>query len=254
MLNAERMEKIREFIVQNKFANIKDLAVEFNTSSATIRRCLKQLENENFVESVRGGAVLVASGNIFEQSYQVKRQYNIDEKIRIAQAACKYISGNDSLFLDSSSTVFEMTKILLTMKNISVSTNDVAIASALNQAKDISTTVTGGTLRKNFFTLSGFLAEKALQQVSVDYAFMGVDAISPKGIFMITNTEEIGVKRAGIECASKVIVLCDHSKFNHLAFLNLCEYKDVDLIITGNEMGDEAYKTYTELGLNIQLV
>lgn len=253
MLNAERMEKIREYVVKNKFVNIKDLAVQFNTSSATIRRCLKQLEKENFIQSVRGGAVLISDGNTFEQSYQVKRQQNIDEKKRIAQAACEFISTNNSIFLDSSSTVFEMTAILPSIRNITVLTNDVIIAGALSQVKDISVTVTGGTLRKNYYTLTGFLAERAMQNIRVDYAFMGVDAINSKGNFMITNTEEIEVKQIITECANKVIVLCDHSKFNRQAFLSLWDYKQIDLIITGKELGDEAYNSYTELGLNIQL-
>lgn len=254
MLNAERLERIRKYIAKNKFASIKDLAVEFNTSTATIRRCLKQLEEERFIQSVRGGAVLASSGSSFEQPYQTKRLQNIDEKIRISQAACKLISGNDSIFLDSSSTVYEMTKILINKKNITVSTNDVAIASALNQAKDITTTVTGGTLRKQFFTLTGFLAEKNLEQMYVDYAFMGVDAISTKGHFMITNTEEIGIKRAAVDCASKAIVLCDHSKFNSQAFISLWDCTNIDLIITGNELGEESFKYYTDLGLKIEMV
>lgn len=254
MLKAERMDKIREYIVKNKYVNINDLAIHFNISTATVRRCLKQLEKENFVESVRGGAVLISDGNTFEQSYQVKRQQNIDEKKRIAEAACSFISSNNSIFLDSSSTVFEMTTILTSMKHITVLTNDVFIASALSPAKDIDVTVTGGTLRKTFYTLTGFLAERVLKDVSVDYAFMGIDAINSQGNFMITNTEEVTIKQIIAERANKVIVLCDHSKFNRQAFLSLWDNKHIHLVITGKELGDDEYKHYTDLGLNIQLV
>ena len=52
----------------------------------------------------------------------------------------------------------------------------------------------------------------------------------------------------------KAIVLCDHSKFNFQAFLNLWDHKKIDLIITGKELGEENYKYYTEMGLNIQMV
>ena len=112
MLQAERLERIRDYLVANKYASIAELAEIFQTSPATIRRCLKELEQKKVVESIRGGAVLCGSGNTFEHPYSIKRRRNETEKKRIAAYAASLISANNSVYLDASSTVREMTEYL----------------------------------------------------------------------------------------------------------------------------------------------
>ncbi len=249
MLHAERLDIIREHVIHNKYGNINELATMLNTSPATIRRCFKQLEEEKLVESIRGGVVLTSTASIYEQPYTVKRQHNTEEKIRIAKEACKYINTNDSIFLDSSSTVYEMCAGLRKMKSLKISTNDVLIASTLNVLDDCTVMVAGGTLRKGYYTLTGFFAQESIRQIHVDTYFTGVDAITPAGDFMITNTEEVDIKRYLMEHANQCIVLCDHEKFNCAAFLHLWDYTQVDKVITGNELDDELYQKYVDLGM-----
>lgn len=45
MLHAERLDKIREYLILNKYASIQELSDTFHTSPATIRRSLKELED-----------------------------------------------------------------------------------------------------------------------------------------------------------------------------------------------------------------
>ena len=249
MLQAERMEIIREHVIQNKYGNINELATMLKTSPATIRRCFKQLEEEKLVESIRGGVVLSSTASINEQPYTVKRQHNTEEKIRIAQAACQYVKPNDSIFLDSSSTVYEMCAGLWKLKPLKVSTNDVLIAGALNGQEECTVMVTGGMLRRGYYTLTGFFAQESIRQIHVDTYFTGIDAVTPAGDFMITNTEEMDIKRYLMEHSNQCIVLCDHEKFNCTAFLNLWDYTQVDQVITGKELNDETYQKYIDLGM-----
>lgn len=254
MLYVERLEKIREYITHNKYANIVELSKLFNTSQATIRRCLKTLEDEKFVESVRGGAVLIGDGNTYERPYLIKQQMNVEEKSRIAQKACSLLQSNDSIFLDSSSTIFQMTAFLPSFKNLAVLTNDILIAGQLTQCSNLTVMVTGGILRNGYYTLTGHFAERSIEHTQVDYAFIGVDSINAKGNFMITNSEEIGTKQKASSIASKTVVLCDHEKFNKVSFLNIWEENCVDTIITGRELSDELFQKYTDLGLHITRV
>ena len=249
MLSAECLGIIREHVIQNKYGNINELAAMLSTSPATIRRCFKQLEDEKLVEKVRGGVVLASTASVFEQPYTVKRQRNTEEKIRIAQEACKYVKANDSIFLDSSSTVYEMCTYLQKMKSLKISTNDVLIASVLNGLEDSTVMVTGGTLRKGYYTLTGLFAMESIQQIHVDTYFTGVDAITPNGSFMITNAEEVDIKRYLMENSNQNVVLCDHEKFNCAAFLHLWDFSQVDVVITGKELNDELYEKYIELGM-----
>ncbi len=132
-----------------------------------------------------------------------------------------------------------------------VATNDLLIASALTYAQDVTVCVIGGTLRKHYFTTTGLFAESILKDVYIDTAFMGIDAVNIKGGLTLTNVEEVQVKKMVINAASKVIVLCDHTKFEQTSFLNVCKFEDVYLLITGKELSDELYSKYVEAGLKI---
>ena len=250
MLPAERYENVKTYMQQNKYANINELATEFDTSTPTIRRCLRQLEADKVVKIVRGGAIYTEA-TVVEQPYNIKKMQNIEEKARIANEASKYIASNKSIFLDSSSTVYELIDHISGFQNLTVTTNDVKIAEALSAVPDVSVLVTGGILRKKYYTLTGSFAENLMQQVHIDCAFLGVDAITVDGHFMITNMEESGIKRAIFNNATKRIVLCDHTKFGNNAFINLWNPEQVDMIITGTELNEDLFDCYRELGFNI---
>ena len=254
MLQAERLERIRDYLVVNKYASIAELAETFQTSPATIRRCLKELEQKKVVESIRGGAVLCGSGNTFEHPYSIKRRRNETEKKRIAAYAASLISANNSVYLDASSTVREMAEYLHHKQGVSVCTNDVQIAGDLSSASGLVVMVTGGVLRQGFYSLSGYFTDLFVSKTQVDYAFMGIDAISKENGLMLTNSEEVGTKQKIGEHASELIVLADHEKFEHTAFLKTWDFAEIALVITGIELPDEVFREYQELGLKIKRV
>lgn len=254
MLQAERLEKIRDYLVANKYASIAELAEAFETSPATIRRGLKELEQKKVVESIRGGAVLRGSGNTFEHPYPVKRRRNETEKRRIAAYASSLISANNSVYLDASSTVREMAEFLRHKQGVSVCTNDVLIAGDLSSADGLVVMVTGGVLRQGFYSLSGYFADHFASRTRVDYAFMGIDAISKENGLMLTNIEDVGIKQKIGEHAGELIVLADHEKFEQMAFLQAWNFSQIALVITGTELSDEVFREYQELGLKIKRV
>ena len=254
MLPAERMEKLRDYLMEYKYASITELSAALQASPATIRRDLAELESKQVVERTRGGAVLFGSGNTYEHPYSIKRRRNEAEKKRIAEYAASLTPPNTSVYLDASSTVREMTPFLRSMKNVTVCTNDVLIAGDLSNAPHLIVIVTGGVMRQGFYSLSGYLTDRAIAGMRLDRAFMGIDAISKNGGLMLTNMDELGPKQTIARNAPQTIVLADHEKFDRGAFLKVWDFQDVSLVITGKELSDEQYEHYTELGLNIHRV
>ena len=175
-------------------------------------------------------------------------------RIISAKEAVQYINKNESIFLDSGSTVFEMTRFLEAFDHITVATNDLYIAQNLTNAESVEVTVIGGSLRKHYYTLTGFFAGLVLENLRFDHAFLGIDTISQKGGLMITNIEEVELKRKVKERANNTIILCDHSKFEQESFLKVCNLEDVDVIITGKELDRDVYKRYVDAGVNIVVV
>lgn len=249
MMMAERMDFIRDYLAQHKYGNINEMAEIMSVSPATIRRYFKQLEDEGVVASIRGGVMLLSPGTTYEKPYAVKKMRYQEEKRRIALEACKYISSNDSIFLDSSSTVYEMVEGLREIDMLTIATNDVLIASALSPLSGSRVITIGGVLRKGFYTLTGFFAQENVHQLHVDTFFAGIDAITGDGTFMITNPEEVEIKRYLVNNSQRCIVLCDHEKFNCSALFHLWDYSQVTAVITGTELSDELYQKYIDLGM-----
>ena len=254
MLQAERLERIRDYLVANKYASINELAEVFDTSPATIRRNLKELEQKKIVENIRGGAVLRGYGNTFEHPYPIKRRRNEIEENRIAAYAASLVSTNSSIYMDASSTVREMVETLQNKQNFTVCTNDVQIAGDLSSVNNIVVMVTGGVLRQGYYSLSGHFTDKFVSSILVDYAFMGVDTISKNNGLMLTNVEDVGIKRAIGAHAKELIILADHEKFNQSAFIKAWDFSDISLVITGEELPDDVYHEYLDLGLKIKRV
>jgi len=254
MLQAERLEKIKNELKNKRFCSIKEIAQVLNISSATVRRDLKQLSDQNQLELTRGGAMLVLSGTAQEAPYSIKRMTNREEKVRIGQRAAQLVKEGETIIIDSGSTAVEMGLALANHKKITVATNDILVASKLAMSKEIDLTVIGGGVRKEYFTTLGFLAQLALQHINADKLFLGVDAIDIRKGCMITNMEEVVIKKQMMDSAKEKIIICDHSKFESVAFLNLCALREIDLILTGKELKREFYEQFVDAGVNIELV
>ena len=253
MYQEDRLQKIAEMVKQKKYCSINELSAEFNISKATVRRDLKILDSRKILRISRGGAVDAAFGTAKEPSYIIKKDLNHEEKIRIANKACSYIKSGETIILDSGTTAFEIAGLLESMEDITVATNDILVAGRLVNAKGIDLTVIGGSIRKHYYSTAGYLAQFALEHINADKAFIGVDALDLKKGCMITNMEEVIIKKLIMKSAKEKIVICDHSKFEEVAFVNLCMIHDVDMIITGKEIDKSVYSSFVEAGVNIVL-
>lgn len=254
MLKEERLESILEYVNKNKYASFMELSKNYGISKATIRRDLEQLSETGKISITRGGAASKSKGTKYELPYLAKQKCFHDEKVRIARAACRHILPGETIIIDSGTTSFEMTPFMSDLKDVTVATNDTMIASNLTDCPGLSVCVVGGSLRMGFYTMYGYIAEYTIKQIRVDKAFIGVDAIDPHYGLMITNFDEIALKRSIIETAKEVIVLCDHSKFKSVAFVNICPINVISRIITDDGLDPEVQRQFVENGIEVELV
>jgi DeoR/GlpR family transcriptional regulator of sugar metabolism len=253
MIQEERLQKIEAYVKLKKICYFQELCDAFQVSKATIRRDLQLLVQRNRLNLVRGGASDISVGTSAEPPYEVKKNVNHEEKVRIAQKACSLIRSGETVILDSGSTILELARQIESMPGINVATNDLLVAGRLANARDVNLTMIGGGVRKGYFTTLGYFAQFTLEHINADKAFIGVDAISVAKGCMITNTEEVSVKKLIMKAAREKIVVCDHSKFDNIAFINLCAVGDVDMVITGREVSQDIYEGFKDAGINIIL-
>lgn len=252
MIKDERLAKMVEYIEKNTYVNIHQLVAEFSVSKATIRRDLETLAANGEIQLTHGGAKHIRETER-ELPYDEKRKTNSDEKSRIGKAACDLIQEGDTVIIDTGTTTREMVKYLLSRQHIHVITNDVLIAAELAANTGIDITLTGGSIRKGYFTLCGYYAENFIKQLHADILFLSLDSIDSVFGGAILNMDEVATKQRMIKAAARIVSLCDHTKYESKALLKVCELSEIDLYITGHELSEETYLNFVEKGHSLQL-
>jgi DeoR/GlpR family transcriptional regulator of sugar metabolism len=96
----------------------------------------------------------------------------------------------------------------------------------------------GGTVRRNYHSLVGMLAESALRQLKADLLFLGTSAVDGRLDVWDSTMVEVPIKRAMIEAATNVALLADAEKFVMAGLVRVCEAGHLDQLITDAPLPD----------------
>ncbi len=253
-----RQEMILQLLQSSGSVTIENLCTELQTSIATVRRDLRDLEERRLLRRTRGGAVPM--GPLFyepfrhDSSFQDKVGSFADEKRRIAGAAARLVSSGDTVALSGGTTTTEVMRTFISMQNITVITNTVNVAMELSACKNIDVIVTGGMLRGNWFTLVGPIANMAARMVYADLMFLGVDGISIDFGLSCENPQEAEYLRLMAQHAKRKVVVTDHSKLGMQSKWMLCPVKEISTLITDTGASDEQIAPFQSRGIEVILV
>lgn len=252
MLPIERLEKITEYINEKGTVNISELTEVFGVSKPTILRDLKKLDEQNLIIRAHGGATSVRKGTRFEPKNVIKEKEAIEKKEAIAELAENLIHSGETILLDSGSTTLMLAKRIVSVRNVTVITNDIKIAMTLSENDNIELVVIGGQKRKGVYSLIGPFAENILNHLNVDKVFLGADAVDVKTGLTNSNIDETNIKKTMIEIAKETILLADSSKFNKAAFTKIADVDVLDRIITDDGLSEGDLKMLKETGITVQ--
>lgn len=253
MYEVERKRRILELLKEHQRVDVQGLNQILQVSDSTIRRDLKELEDQNLLKRTHGGAVPVQNVN-FEPTFVEKEISNSDRKKLIAKKAVEQIRENDVILLDSGTTMLYLAMELKRFRKLTVVTNGIPIAQELEAADGIDLILIGGSLRKGILSLVGPFAEQILDRLHVDKAFIGTNAIHPEEGLSTPNIDEASIKRKMIACANKAILLADSSKVGDVNLVKFASLKDIDLFITDDQASEEHLREIEEKGVEIQIV
>lgn len=215
---------------------VSDLSKEFNVTEETIRRDIEKLELEGLATKTYGGAVSTSSQNR-DLPYKIRKKSNVESKQRIAARVAQMINDGDQLMFDASSTSLYVVRQIKHLNNITIITNSIEILLELADKTGWNILSTGGSLREGAYSLSGSSAERMIRDHHVDLAICSAKGID--GIMGITesNEKDAEIKKAIFSAATKRILAIDHSKFDKISFIKVCDIKDVDVIVTDKNPG-----------------
>jgi len=207
---------------------IQELVDETAASESTIRRDLTELESQQKLERVFGGAILTGR-NLKEQSITDKSTLNLTEKIQVAQAAAELIKDGDSVFLDAGTTTFQMIPFLQN-KDLVIVTNGLTLVDTLNEY-GITTYLIGGLFKSKTSAFVGSQTIQAMKNYRFDICFLGINGLHIEYGYTTPDPEEAAVKLLASSLSRKTYVLADHSKINQVSFAKIMDLEDAMLII-----------------------
>ena len=243
MLKSERKQVILEELRKHKIVSLEKLVGLLDTSESTVRRDLDELESENKLRRVHGGAELPHSLQE-EETIQEKSVKNLQEKKLIAQKAASLIKEKDVIFVDAGSTTAFLIKEL-ELKDITVVTNSIHHAVQLVD-KQIPTVIIGGGVKMTTDASIGGVALNQINQLHFDRAFIGMNGVD-EGYFTTPDMEEGAVKRAILENAKQTYVLADSSKIGQSCFAKVAPIKRAIVITSKGHELLSAIKEKTEV-------
>lgn len=253
MLNEERRRAIVDILRQSKRVLVADLAQQFRTSQITIRKDLEALDRQGLIQRTHGGALPVQTSALLDPTLREKEKLHRKEKDRIAHAAAKMVEQGQCILLDSGTTTTAIARAIRGIGRLTVVTNAINIAAELD-GTDIEVILTGGTLRRNSFSLVGPLAEQTLRQLSADILFLGVDGFDLKTGLFTPNLLEAQVNRAMVEISRKTVAVCDSSKFGRRSLCNIMPASTVHHVITDRGLAKHDLHAMQEAGISVTLV
>jgi len=251
MLAEERRFRIRQLLSAQHTVSASDLCEDLAVTPATIRRDLAALEQEGVLVRSHGGAVSRMSSTGFQPSYETLRRSNHTEKQAIAREAERLVLDGDTIFLEGSTTTYELACRLHHRNRLTVVTNSPTIVCQLQRSSGVTVLCTGGELQKDTFYLSGEWTQRALSEIRLDKAILGVSAIDSSYGVSTANHAEAQIKKMIMKAAKTCIALADHSKFGAQSFAYVGPITDLDILVTDSATEPRFVKELREAGLEV---
>lgn len=250
MLAAERKRLILEKLQEDKKVIVSELSLLFDVSEETIRRDLDKLDKEGLCVKSYGGAVLNETSGV-EMPFMVRKKKNPVGKKRIAELVAGLVEDGEHIFIDPSTTGVAIAEALKAKKRLTVITNSIEVLAELNDQSGWDIISTGGTLRENYLALVGGRAIDSILSFNADKAI-----ISCKGFDMnkgITDGNELfsEVKRSMLDSSNVHILAVDASKFNNVAFSQICDIASVDVVVTDERPSKEWMEFFKERDIEV---
>ena len=248
MNSIERQKKIYDFIKITGEIKTSSLSKKFNVTDITVRRDLDKLEEAGLIKRTYGKSKIIDSVNS-PKLFKSRENENLSAKQKIAQKALHLLEGVNSIFLDGSTTCYELVKIL-PEKPLTVFTNNISSILILKQTPWIKTFVIGGFLADDTNTTDGEVAINTAKNIFVDLAFISCSGFSVKG-FVNDDLTGSQVKKIIIENSMKTCLLADCSKFNKRGLFMLGNWNEIKTFITDEELPEKDIEMISKFGVDI---
>jgi DeoR family fructose operon transcriptional repressor len=235
LIGEERKKIILDLVNTKGKINVGALSKEMKVSTETIRKYLDELESQNKLKKVYGGAVKILLERE-EPSFALREISNATEKRMIALEAAKLVEDNDIIALDEGSTTFNMVEFIAYKKNLTIVTSSLPILSMLvdMEKKDLfngKILFVGGFVNSRHLRISGAIAGEFVNSIYVRKAFISTEGLSIENGATSFDSDKALLSRKFIQNAQDKYILSDHTKLGGMTFYKICDIHELTGII-----------------------
>lgn len=227
-------QSLLKLLSPNKTTAIKFIAKKLFVSEPTARRYVNKLAKKGIVIRTHGGCM--PSATVFDNNTPIYIRYasETNEKKLIAKKATELIKDNMTVFLDSSSTTFEMVPFIRLKNNITVITSSIKTAMALSEL-NVKTACLGGFINTHNLSLNSSTALSIISDFNADIFFFSCDGLSSNGELTDNSYEESILRKEFMKYSKLKVLLIDNTKLNKKFKYNLSSLKNINMCISNNQ-------------------
>ncbi len=235
----KRQTIIMDYLTKNGEAkNSELLPLVGDCSMMTLIRDLNKLEKDGQLLRTHGGAVIAPQVQVKQElAFDYRINQNTFEKDDIAWIATELIQANHAYYFDSGSTILSMAQ-QINDEHHAIVTSAANTAIELSRSGNNTVTLLGGQLSANTLSCSGPQAQRMLQDINIDVAFMATSGFSAHGGFTVGSLSEAELKREVIRKSALTIMLLDHTKINKSYPFTFAHLDAIDIVI-GDKFTDD---------------
>jgi DeoR/GlpR family transcriptional regulator of sugar metabolism len=248
-LAALRRQRLVTIVDSRRAVRLEELSAALGVSQATVRRDLDALAATGRLRRVHGGAVAVDE-RLDEPQFDAKTGAAAAEKVRIAERTVELLEQDETVYLDSGSTVLAVARLLHGWTRLTVVTNSLPAATEL-AGRGPRLIVIGGELRATSRALVGPLTRLLLDELRVDRALMGTFALSLEDGLTTTDPSEAYTKELVMQRAREVILLADSTKMGTRSFVSAGTLDRVHTIVTDAGIDERLVRSLKRRGIRV---
>ena len=227
---------ILAYLKQRKSCTLAELMKKFGVSSATIHRDVEALSRRDAVERVRGGLIYneAPDANGSSAAYQERVVARRAEKTAAARKALAYIAEGDIIFLDSSTTTYELALLLMheQFDHLTVITNSIAVMNLFRKFPPHWSMIgLGGNYDPQLNSILGMSALEQLSRFNLTKAFVSCFGVDDKNA--TTNHErQAEMLRKVLDAADRRYLIVDRAKFGRKGLYRIAARGGFDAIVS----------------------
>jgi DeoR/GlpR family transcriptional regulator of sugar metabolism len=236
---------------------VSELSQLLDVSEVTVRSDLNALAALGKLSRTHGGARLLEERLRQEYSFQTRKSLNSHAKHRIGEAAAELVCSQDSILVDSSTTVLALAHALrdkTALKDVTVIPTGIWSAIELMGCENINVLLPAGYLRHTSGSITGLPTQDFFNGLIIQKAFLGAWGISIENGLTDTHLLEIELKRRIVVKVRDIIILADGSKFYQNGLASYAQVSQVRRIITDKTAPPDVLSRIEKEGVAVTVV